>query len=153
MTRLAKGNFTIDSYTESSFEGKITMPEGMTSVFTSIPYEEYWNVYVDGKQVDTYMNCAALLGFDIEGEGEHTVELRYESKALYTGIKLSIVGVVLFAAWIVVDSVFLRKKRLADCTLDYDCYSEGDYQNDSFDEELEAEIKRARRREKKRKGK
>ena len=153
MTRLAKGNFTIDSYTESSFEGKITMPEGMSSVFTSIPYEEYWNVYVDGKQVDTYMNCAALLGFDIEGEGEHTVELRYESKALYTGIKLSIVGVVLFAAWIVVDSVFLRKKRLADCTLDYDCYSEGDYQNDSFDEELEAEIKRARRREKKRKGK
>ena len=152
MTHLAKGNYEIESYTESAFKGKINITEGRNTVFTTIPYEKYWNVYVDGKQVETYMTCAALVGFDIDTAGEHTVEIVYESDALNTGIKLSLIGLTLFVGWVTLDSTLLRKKRLAEVDLSYDCYSEGDYQSDLYDDEVKEELKKQRRKEKKRYG-
>ena len=153
MTRLAEGNFVIDEFTESYFKGTITAKDGTTSVFTSIPYEKYWNVYVDGKEVETYMTCAALVGFDLPTSGTHTLEIKYESDALHTGLKLSAVGLVLFIGWIALDYTLFRKKRLANATLDYNCLCEGDYLSDGYDEEVAEEARRARRREKKRYGK
>lgn len=148
MTALAEGNFIIEEYTESYFKGKINATEGRTSVFTSIPYEEYWKVTVDGKEVETYMTCAALVGFDLEGTGEHTVEIEYCSTPLRNGLILTGIGLVLFVGWIVADSVYFRKKRLANATLDYTCLSEGDYQSDEYDEEIVARPNAARLQEK-----
>ncbi|MBR6768826.1 MAG: YfhO family protein [Clostridia bacterium] len=136
MTTLAEGNFEIEEYTESYFKGKINATEGRTSVFTSIPYEEHWKVKVDGKEVETYMTCAALVGFDLGSEGEHTIEIEYRSAPLRNGLIFTGIGLVLFIGWIVVDTVFFRKKRLANATLDYTCLSEGDYQSDEYDDEL-----------------
>lgn len=136
MTTLAEGNFEIEEYTESYFKGKINATEGRTSVFTSIPYEEHWKVKVDGKEVETYMTCAALVGFDLGSEGEHTIEIEYRSAPLRNGLIFTGTGLVLFIGWIVVDTVFFRKKRLANATLDYTCLSEGDYQSDEYDDEL-----------------
>ena len=136
MTTLAEGNFKIEEYTESYFKGTITATENRTSVFTSIPYEEQWKVTVDGKEVETYMTCAALVGFDLGSAGEHTVEIEYRSAPLRNGLILTGIGLVLFLGWIAADSVYFRKKRLANATLDYTCLSEGDYQSDEYDEEL-----------------
>ncbi|MBR2987161.1 MAG: YfhO family protein [Clostridia bacterium] len=150
MTKLAEGNLVIEDYTESYFKGTINAKDGMTSVFTSIPYEPYWEVRVDGKKVDTYMSCAALVGFDIGSSGSHTVEIEYVSAPLNTGIAISVAGVVLFAAWAVADGVYFRKRRLTADTIDYECLSQGDYQNDGYDEEAELTLKKARKHEKRR---
>ena len=136
MTTLAEGNFEIEEYTESYFKGKINATEGRTSVFTSIPYEEHWKVKVDGKEVETYMTCAALVGFDLGSTGEHTIEIEYRSAPLRNGLILTCTGLVLFLGWAVADSVYFRKKRLANATLDYTCLSEGDYQSDEYDDDL-----------------
>ncbi len=153
MTRLAKGNFNIEEYTETSFKGTIHAEDGMTTVFTSIPYEKYWQVKVDGQQVDTYMTCAALLGFDLPSAGDHTVEIVYKSGALSTGIKLSVAGITLFVLWMILDAMIFRPKRMANVTLDITCLSEGDYQSDDYDEELEEKAKKARRFQRKQQGK
>lgn len=153
MTRLAEGNMKIDEYTETSFKGTVNAAEGKTTMFTSIPYEKYWQVKVDGKPVDTYMTCAALLGFDLGTPGEHTVEITYKSGALSTGIKLSVAGLSLFVLWMVLDAMIFRKKRMANATLDYTCLSEGDYQSDDFDEELADQARKARRISRKQQGK
>lgn len=149
MERLAEGNFVIEEYTESHFVGKIRAQEGMTSVFTTIPYEEYWEVTVDGRKVDTYMTCAALVGFDLPSAGEHTVEIQYKSKSLRNGAILTVVGLVLFAAWIVIDRLVCKKRREALPMLTYDCYSEGDYQSDDFDEELKEAYQNPKKKKKK----
>ena len=153
MTEIAKGNFIIEDYTESYFKGTLTATEGKTSVFTSIPYEKYWEVRVDGKKVDTYMTCAALVGFDVETEGKHTIEIEYVSGALNTGINIAVLGLTFFIGWITVDTVWLRKKRLAAAELDYTCLSDGDYQSDGYDSEATFALQKARRHEKKRYGK
>lgn len=149
MNRLAEGNFKIEEYTESYFKGSINAADGRTSVFTSIPYEEHWKVKVDGKEVETYMTCAALVGFDIGSEGVHTVEIEYRSAPLRNGLILTCVGLILFIGWIVVDAIFFRKKRLASATLDYTCLSEGDYQSDEYDDEIASKLKLQRMREQK----
>ena len=46
-------------------------------MYTSIPYDEGWSVYVDGEKVDTYKIMDSLLGFDVE-KGEHIIELKYQ---------------------------------------------------------------------------
>lgn len=150
---LAEGNFKIEDYTESYFKGSINVTEGKNTVFTTIPYEKYWNVYVDGEAVETYMTCAALLAFDIEETGEHSVVIEYVSEPLNFGIKLGVVGLTLLAGWVTLDCLWFRKKRLASCTLDYDCLSELDYISDGYDEEILDELKKQRRREKKHRGK
>jgi len=149
MTTLAEGNFEIEEYTESYFKGKINARDGRTSVFTSIPYEEHWKVKVDGKEVETYMTCAALVGFDLGSEGEHTVEIEYRSTPLRNGLFFTGIGLVLFIGWAVLDTVFLRKKRLANAALDYTCLSEGDYQSDEYDDEIAEKRKAQRQREQK----
>lgn len=152
-TTLAEGNFKIEDYTESYFKGTINVTEGKNTVFTTIPYEKYWNVYVDGEQVETYTTCAALLAFDIEETGEHTVVIEYISEPLIFGGKLGVIGLAGFAVWIAADGFYYRKKRLAGCTLDYECLSTLDYISDEYDEDVIAEVQKQRRREKKHRGK
>ena len=147
MTRLAKGNFKIEGYTESAFKGSVTATADSTVMFTTIPYEEYWDVYVDGKEVETFMTCAALLSFDLGGEGEHTVEIVYNSQPLYTGIKIALVGLSAFIVWVALDATIFRKKRMAKVTLDYTCLSEGDYQSDEYDHEIKERVEAKRKRQ------
>lgn len=150
MTRLAEGNFIIDEYTESSFYGSIDAPEGMTTVFTTIPYERYWTVKVDGQEVKTDMTCAALLSFDLPSAGEHEIEIVYESDPVKYGIILSIAGVAIFAVAFVLDAAVFSKKRRAKCTMDVVCLSEGDYENDLYDDEQDKKRKSGKSRRKKR---
>lgn len=150
MKKLAEGNLVIEEYTESYFKGTINATNGRTSVFTSIPYEEHWKVTVDGKEVETYMTCAALVGFDLGSEGKHTVVIEYCSAPLRNGLILTGLGLVLFISWIVADTVFFRKKRLANATLDYTALSEGDYQSDEYDDEIAEKLKAQRLQEQKR---
>ncbi len=66
MARLSEGNFIMDEdYGESHFTGSVNVPEGRNVMFTSIPYDAGWNVYVDGKKVTTYETLSALVAFDI----------------------------------------------------------------------------------------
>lgn len=74
------------------------------SLFTSIPYSENWNVYVDGKKVETYQIFDMFLGIDIE-EGQHIIEFKYEVKSLKTGLIISIFSILFY--------MFFHHKKVA----------------------------------------
>ena len=112
MQRLSDGNLNITSFTESSFKGTVNATDGKTTMFTTIPYDKGWNVYVDGEKVDTFMTCAALLAFDLGGEGEHTIEMTYWPSEYTLAIALTVIGAAMFAAFIVLDIKVLKPKRL-----------------------------------------
>ena len=110
MAKLAKGNFIIDDdYSESHFTGTINVPAGASTVFTSIPYDAGWNVYVDGEKVETQMTLDALVSFDIT-PGEHTIELRYFSNYHKWGMLISLGGLLLTILYLFIDYKFFRPR-------------------------------------------
>lgn len=109
-TQLAEGNFVIDEdYSESHFTGMIDVPENCGTVFTSIPYDEGWNIYVDGEKVEPIETLDALLAFEIN-PGNHKLELRYCSSYMVTGLVISIVGLAVGILLFWLDRRFLRPK-------------------------------------------
>ena len=77
----------LTSFEENKITGKITGNDGI--IYTSIPYDDGWNVYVDGKKTDTLMIGNSLLGFDIS-DGEHEITLEYKIPYFKTGMVISI---------------------------------------------------------------
>lgn len=71
-------------------EGKINVREN--SYFaTSIPYDEGFQIYVDGKKQDYEKVNTAFIGFPIK-KGVHHIKMVYHSPGLNTGIRISIIG-------------------------------------------------------------
>ena len=100
ITRLGESNFEITEYTEDSFNGTITVKNSDSMVFTTIPYDKGWQVYVDGEKVDTYKTLDAAIGFDIT-EGTHEIEMYYLSDAMLYGFIITPIGLSLFVLIII----------------------------------------------------
>lgn len=101
---LDDGNLKITEYSDTKFEGTITAKKDQY-VFTTIPYDKYWNVYVDGVKVDTYKSLDSLLSFDIT-EGEHEIKMVYVSAPFYLGLCVSAVGVIFFIVLIMLERLY-----------------------------------------------
>ena len=50
MPLLAENQYNITKYREDAFTGTITVTEDKPLVFTSIPYDEGWNIYANGEK-------------------------------------------------------------------------------------------------------
>ena len=68
-------------------------------IYTTIPYDEGWNVTVDGEAVEITTACGALLAVDASSlpEGVHTVVFTYMPKCYVIGFAISMGGIVLLA--------------------------------------------------------
>lgn len=99
-------DFTVN---DGHIKGKIRASEN-ESVFTSIPYDKNWNVYLDGIKLEKDKIFAindGLLGFAVSS-GSHEVELKYINKGLLYGTIISTSTlIVLFIIFIICKS---RKK-------------------------------------------
>lgn len=124
-TELAKGNMVIEDYSDTKFEGKITAEENEI-VMTTIPYDKYWQVYVDGERVETYEVLDSLLAFDISA-GEHTIKLKYSSTVFNIGITVTLVGIALFALMCVFEE---KIRRLTIKSVQVANDAEGDLSSD-----------------------
>ena len=109
IAKLAETQYNITNYTETTFNGTITTKTADQTILTTIPYDEGWQVYLDGEEIEYYKTLNALVAFDIEGNGEHTLEVRYMPKAFVRGASCSAVCVILFVLLCVLDTV--RKKK------------------------------------------
>ncbi len=97
------------TFEDTNIKGTVTAAED--SVFyTSIPYDESWQVFVDGKRVsiEEMQECKlgnGFIGFYLD-EGEHELEFRYEARGLKAGMIISVASILLLALVFIV----LRKK-------------------------------------------
>lgn len=74
---LSKNQINYTYFSDSLMEGEIEVGEDQL-IFTSIPYDEAWHVYIDGKEVETIKVLEdALLAIDC-GEGKHKIKLEYK---------------------------------------------------------------------------
>ena len=94
-----KGNkVEITTFKEDTIEGKINANSDYI-IYTSIPYDIGWKVYVDDVKVPTFKVGDALLSFDVP-KGEHTIKLKYRMShswiCIFSGIILVVVYYMLF---------------------------------------------------------
>ena len=109
MSRLQKTPFVIDSEsTDSHLFGTVTTSVDRQLMFTSIPYDEGWNIYVDGEKVELYEANNSLISFYVDGAGEHELEMRYMPNTVALGIFVSTTCALVFVA-ILCAYPFLRK--------------------------------------------
>lgn len=108
--KLNENTINITKFEDDVIEGKFTTKKKCV-LFTSIPYDEGWAIYVDGERVNRKDYLAigdAFIGLNLS-KGTHEIRFEYHTKGLSAGIKISVAAVLLLALIILVSS--LRKKR------------------------------------------
>ena len=115
----SNGTFQLETFNETSLSGKIKINNANAFVFTSIPYDKSWSVYVDGEKL-SYSEDAenkvvavggGLIGFSLT-RGEHTVEMRYNARGLRFGMLLSFAGIMICALLLLVKIlVYVKNKK------------------------------------------
>lgn len=82
---------------------KITFESEAERVMLTIPYDEAWEVTVNGKKVEIQKGADALVIVPLNEGETNFVTMQYRVRGKEMGIGLSIFSVVLFAFWIVKD--------------------------------------------------
>ena len=75
-TYLQKKQIKYSYYSDSLIEGKINVDKDQI-IFTSIPYDTNWDIYLDGKKVKPVKILNSLMGIEAS-EGNHTLKLEYK---------------------------------------------------------------------------
>jgi uncharacterized membrane protein YfhO len=105
---LADETWNLTKFTDTQVSGNVTaLKDGV--LYTSIPGDENWNVYVDGVISELVLIDNAMAAVRLS-KGAHTVEFRYYNKSLAAGIIVSLVSLAVFAALVLVNT---RKSRIS----------------------------------------
>lgn len=95
-----------DGYAKFNING---VEEGET-IITTIPAEDGWQLYIDGAPAQLKVYQDAFIAFDAPS-GNHTAELVFTAPGLKPGAMVSCAGIVLLAAFIVIDKNITKKKE------------------------------------------
>lgn len=90
--------FNVTDYSNTRIEGDVELDKDEI-LFTSIPYEDGWSVYVDGKKTEP-VEAQTLFMAIPSGEGKHHIKLKYHVPGLRISAVISLLtlaGVLLFA--------------------------------------------------------
>ena len=109
---LKNASINIEEYSNTKIEGTISLPEGQTVILTTIPYDEGWNCYIDGKKVEITRALGSLIAIETTA-GEHTIEMRYMPDCYVLGYVLSTIGIICFAGIIAWPTIKKRREKAA----------------------------------------
>ncbi len=101
-----KHTLNITSQTDTTLDGTITLPKDGCIVF-SIPYEDGWTVYVDGKEAETsHLSDSSL--FITASAGTHEIHMEFKPVGFEVCVGVSLVFVGIFLLIVCID---LHQKR------------------------------------------
>lgn len=118
------GTFDMTSFEETSLSGTINVKNNDALLWTSVPYDESWEITVDGKvlsystydeETDELMYDGeiekiggGLIGIEIE-PGVHSISFRYKAKGLSTGLIMTLAGIIVVLLLIVFKVLYDKK--------------------------------------------
>ena len=108
---LEASSMYVEEHGNDFLKGTIDIPEGQELIFTSIPYDEGWKVYIDGEEVETTKVLGSLLAVPTTA-GFHEIEFVYRPISFTLGMTLTVIGILAFALLIVWSRV--RKVRFTE---------------------------------------
>ena len=92
---LSQSAMNVTDFGNDFVKGDIYVEQGKELVFTTIPYDKGWSVYVDGKPVETVEVLDALLAFETT-DGYHEIEMHYFPGIYKVGIAATVLGFAIF---------------------------------------------------------
>ena len=96
--------------TDRKIEGKIQV-QNAGRLILSVPADEGWTLYVDGKETEIEPLADALVGVHLE-KGSHTIKFCYTTPGVKVGAGISLGAVVLFMISECVSTRIRRKREL-----------------------------------------
>lgn len=97
----------LTKWNDTELEGEVTA--GQPGIlFTSIPYDEGWEILVDGKPAEGQKLFDTFLGVDL-AEGHHTIAMKYQPQGLKEGIMIT-AGSVIILIFIGILGILKRRK-------------------------------------------
>ena len=91
---LSQQTMVTETYNDTSIKGSIDVKEAGRLIL-SIPNEEGWTLYVDGKETEILDFKDTFISVYLE-EGHHDIELKYMTPGLVIGAVISVVCICLF---------------------------------------------------------
>ena len=87
----AANSLNVESYSDTTIKGTVKAKENCY-LYSSIPYDDGWSVYVDGKKAETFEIGGTLLAIELT-PGQHKIEYKYFPVGFLYGIIISAVTV------------------------------------------------------------
>ena len=79
-------------YNDDHIKGNIKVDKEQL-IFTSIPYDTNWKIYLDGKRVKPIKLLDSLIGIEAR-EGKHTLEMKYSNNNLIIPFIISVISLL-----------------------------------------------------------
>lgn len=105
--KLAASTMDITEFTDTHIKGTVNV-KATELVYTSINYDEGWEITVDGEKVEPIAIGGALIGIDA-APGTHTIEMTYKPKGFAIGAIVS--GGTLIALIVTLLIIHIVKKK------------------------------------------
>ena len=97
---LKENEIKIKTFKENKIKGTINLKENKT-IYTSIPYDNGWKVYINGKEINPFSLNNSLLAFDLN-KGKNNIELKYIPNNLDLGIAISSTTLILSLTYLLI---------------------------------------------------
>lgn len=105
---------------DDGFDAKIDLDKE-SMVFFSVPYDDGFTAFVNGKEVQIDNVFDGLMAIRVP-QGDNEIRFEYETKGLKEGTILTIAGIIIFAAYMLIGRARDKKKQIV-----YQRYNEYDY--------------------------
>ena len=103
--KLQEKQLDITYFSDTYIKGNINATKDNNIMFLSIPYEDGWHVYVDGKEAKKELLYNIFIGVKLK-EGKHEIEMKYKTPGLMIGIIISSISLVM----VIIYSKLISKK-------------------------------------------
>lgn len=111
---LSNNCMNVEEYADGYVKANVTVPADKKVLFTTIPYDAGWTVYVDGKSADikTVLE-GAFIAVELE-PGYHELEFKYEAPGVLLGKAISGVSLALYIM-LIISCVVEHKRKKSRC--------------------------------------
>lgn len=106
---LKSGAMTVESYNDTSIKGTINAKEDCY-LYSSIPYDDGWSVYIDGQKAETFEIGGTLLAVELKA-GNHKIEYKYFPSGFSYGIIITAVTAVGICSYLIYNNSSLKLNK------------------------------------------
>lgn len=94
IVELKKNELIVETFKENYIAGYVKATSEKNILFTTIPYDNNWEVYIDGKKAKSIKVIDTMLAIELEN-GYHKIELKYQPKEFISGLFISFTTILL----------------------------------------------------------